>query len=102
MATNYVHNPLEGDKPELIIDLEQAVGDLVSIIVVHKDRPAYLNLCLQSLAICSQNASHEIIVVDNNSGPETQEFLIDIQKIYFGPMLLQQEYVMLIQDQNII
>ena len=80
MATNYVHNPLEGDKPELIIDLEQAVGDLVSIIVVHKDRPAYLNLCLQSLAICSQNASHEIIVVDNNSGPETQEFLIDIQK----------------------
>lgn len=80
MSSNYVHNPLEGDKPELVIDLEQAVGDLVSIIVIHKDRPAYLNICLQSLAICSQSASHEIIVVDNNSGEETQEFLIDIQK----------------------
>jgi GT2 family glycosyltransferase len=80
MANNYVHSPLEGKKPELVIDLENTIGEIVSIIVIHKDRPEYLNICLQSIAVCSQNSSYEIIVVDNGSDLETQEFLDDLEK----------------------
>lgn len=74
------HNPLEGNKPDLVFNLEDCVGEAVSIIIVHKDRPAYLNLCLQSIAVNSRNNSYEIIVVDNASGPETQSFLDEIQE----------------------
>ena len=73
------HNPLEGDKPELNIQLHQGSEEHVSIIVVHKDRPEYLNICLQSIAVTSFNNNYEIIVVDNNSGKESQDFLKDIE-----------------------
>lgn len=73
------HNPLEGDKPELNIQLHQNSEEHVSIIVVHKDRPEYLNICLQSIAVTSFNNNYEIIVVDNNSGKESQDFLNDIE-----------------------
>lgn len=79
MNSKFVHNPLEGNKPELIFDLNDAIGEAVSIIVVHKDRPEYLNLCLQSIAVNSKNNHYELIVVDNNSGEETQAFLDEIQ-----------------------
>ena len=39
-----VHNPLEGDRPEMTIKLHENSEDHVSIIVVHKDRPEYLNI----------------------------------------------------------
>lgn len=77
--SNYLHNPLEGNKPELVFNLNESVHEAISIIIVHKDRPEYLNICLQSIAVNSANNSYEIIVVDNNSGPETQAFLEDIQ-----------------------
>jgi GT2 family glycosyltransferase len=80
MDSNYMHNPLEGNKPELVIDLEKSIGPPVSIIIVHKDRPEYLNILLQSIVVCSQNSPYEIVVVDNGSGKETQDFLTDIQK----------------------
>ncbi len=74
-----VHNPLEGDRPEMTIKLHENSEDHVSIIVVHKDRPEYLNICLQSIAVTSFNNNYEIIVVDNGSGKESQEFLKDIE-----------------------
>jgi len=74
------HNPLEGEKPELTINLHDGSEEQVSIIVVHKDRPEYLNICLQSIAVTSFNNNYEIIVVDNGSGPDSQEFLNEIDK----------------------
>jgi len=56
------------------------VEDSISIVIVHKDKPGYLNACLQTIALNSTNNNYEIIVVDNNSGPETQEFLDDLAK----------------------
>jgi GT2 family glycosyltransferase len=56
------------------------VEDSISIVIVHKDKPGYLNACLQTIALNSTNNNYEIIVVDNNSGPETQEFLYDLEK----------------------
>jgi len=73
------HNPLEGDRPELSVKLHENSEEHISIIVVHKDRPEYLNICLQSIAVTSFNNNYEIIVVDNNSGKESQDFLNDIE-----------------------
>lgn len=89
------HNPLEGNKPELSINLHDGSEEQVSIIVVHKDRPEYLNICLQSIAVASYNNNYEIIVVDNASGVDSQEYLDEIEKevkvirckenLYWGP-----------------
>jgi glycosyltransferase involved in cell wall biosynthesis len=73
------HNPLEGDRPELSVKLHENSEEHISIIVVHKDRPEYLNICLQSISVTSFNNNYEIIVVDNNSGKESQDFLNDIE-----------------------
>lgn len=74
------HNPLEGDRPELTFNLQDDGSDeQISIVVVHKDRPEYLNLTLQSIAVCSPNNNYEIIVVDNASGQDSQDFLNDIE-----------------------
>lgn len=61
------HNPLEGERPELTVNLHDGSEEQVSIIVVHKDRPEYLNICLQSIAVNSNNSNYEIVVVDNGS-----------------------------------
>jgi hypothetical protein len=58
------YNPLEGDRPELSVKLHENTDEHVSIIIVHKDRPEYLNICLQSIAVTSFNNNYEIIVVD--------------------------------------
>jgi GT2 family glycosyltransferase len=73
------HNPLEGDRPELTLSLESNSEEQVSIIIIHKDRPEYLNICLQSIAVTSINNNYEIIVVDNDSGQDSQDFLDDIK-----------------------
>lgn len=72
------HNPLEGDRAELSVKLHENTDEHISIIVVHKDRPEYLNICLQSIAVTSFNNNYEIIVVDNGSGKESQDFLDEI------------------------
>lgn len=73
---NHSHNPLETpERPELVIDLHDGTNAQVSIIVVHKDRPEYLNICLQSIHVMSNLNNFELICVDNASGPETQEYL---------------------------
>jgi len=76
---NTPHNPLEGDRPELTLNLQSNSEEQVSIIIVHKDRPEYLNICLQSIAVTSMNNNYEIIVSDNNSGQDSQDFLDDIK-----------------------
>jgi GT2 family glycosyltransferase len=69
------------NRNELKIDLAKAnIQDSVSIVIVHKDKPEYLNICLQSIAVNSINNNYEIIVVDNACGPETQTFLDDLEK----------------------
>lgn len=97
MADKHItpHNPLEGERPEMVFNLHDGSDEQVSIIIVHKDRPEYLNICLQSIAVTSFNNSYEIIVVDNGSGQESQSFLDDIEgevkvirnekNLYWGP-----------------
>lgn len=72
------HNPLEGNRPELVLNLHDGSEEQISIIIVHKDRPEYLNMCIQSIVLTSFNNNYEIIVVDNGSGQESQDFLEDI------------------------
>ena len=68
-------------KNEIKIDLAKAnVQDSVSIVIVHKDKPEYLNIALQSIAVNSINNNYEIVVVDNASGADTQTFLDDLEK----------------------
>lgn len=64
---NSPYNPLEGERSELTIDLNDGTDERISIIVVHRDRPPLLNMCLQSVALTSVNNNIEIIVVDNGS-----------------------------------
>jgi GT2 family glycosyltransferase len=73
------HNPLEGERPELSINLHDGSEEQIAIIIVHKDRPEYLNITLQTIAVTSANNNYEIIVVDNGSGKDSQEFLDDIE-----------------------
>ena len=73
------HNPLEGQRPEMNIPLHDGSDEQVSIIIVHKDKPEYLNICLQSIAVTSFNNNYEIIVVDNGSGKDTQDFLDELE-----------------------
>ena len=56
---------------DLTLKLNDGTDEKVSIIVVHKDKPAHLNICLQSIAVTSLNNNYEIVIVDN--GSETQD-----------------------------
>jgi glycosyltransferase involved in cell wall biosynthesis len=90
---NKTHNPLEGGKkPELSIPLHDVVEDQISIIVVHKDKPEFLNICLQSIAVTSFNNNYEIVVVDNGSGEDSQAFLDDIKDEVKLVRLQKNEY----------
>lgn len=71
---------LDGQKPQFVLDIKNNLNDSVSIVIVHKDRPEFLNICLQSITVMSSNNNYEIIVVDNGSGPESQKFLDEIQE----------------------
>lgn len=64
------YSPLDGERPELSITLHDGTEEQITIIVVHKDRPEYLNICLQSIAVTSLNNNYEIVVVDNSEGDE--------------------------------
>jgi glycosyltransferase involved in cell wall biosynthesis len=77
---NPVHNPLEGAPAELTIPLHDGTEEQVSIVVVHNDKAPYLNLTLQSIALATINNNYEMIVVDNNSGKESQDFLDAIEE----------------------
>lgn len=74
---NQAFNPMESPsgQPKFTIDLHDGSNEQVSIIVVHKDRPEFLNICLQSIHAMSNLNNYECIVVDNGSGQETQDYL---------------------------
>jgi GT2 family glycosyltransferase len=77
----YAHNPLEGERPEIVIDLHDGTEEKVSIIVVHKDRPEFLNICLQTIAVTSVNNNYEIILVDNGSTrQDALDYLASLEK----------------------
>lgn len=70
------------DDKTVKIDITRTnVEDSISIVIVNKDKPEYLNICLQSIAVNSSNNNYEIIVVDNASGPETQAFCMISKKM---------------------
>jgi glycosyltransferase involved in cell wall biosynthesis len=72
--------------------MQDGSDEQVSIIVVHKDTPEYLNICLQSIAVTSVNNNYEVIVVDNGSGDETQAYLDSIEQVYNRNQFLQKVY----------
>jgi hypothetical protein len=74
---------LDGQKPQFVLDIKNNLNDSVSIVIVHKDRPEFLNICLQSITVMSSNNNYEIIVVDNGSGPESQKFLDEIELTFY-------------------
>lgn len=78
---NQPYNPLESPsgRATMTIDLQDGSNEQVSVIVVHKDRPEFLNICLQSVHVMSNLNNYEVIVVDNGSGQETQEYLDVLQ-----------------------
>lgn len=80
--TTQPFNPLESNsgKPTLTIDLHDGSNEQTSIIVVHRDRPEFLNICLQSIYAMSNLNNYEVIVVDNASGQETQDYLDVLQQ----------------------
>ena len=70
---------LDTSRSDLTVSLKNYSDEQISIIVVHKDRPEYLNLLLQSICVTSFNSNYEIIVVDNGSEKESQQFLDEIE-----------------------
>lgn len=70
MNKSVPYGPFDGERPELVIKTHDGSDEQVSVIVCHKDRPEYLNICLQSIAITSINNNYEIIVADNSVGDE--------------------------------
>ena len=78
--TETPHNPLEGERPDLTIKLNDGSDEQISIVIVHKDRPEYLNMCLQSICVCSTANNYEIIVVDNGSGQDSQDYLAELEE----------------------
>ncbi len=78
---NKPYSPLDGPRPDVnIVTSTPPAEDKVSIIVIHRDRPEHLNICLQSVAVCSSNNNYELIVVDNASTrKDAVDFLDDLQ-----------------------
>lgn len=74
------HNPLEGAPSELSINLHDGSEEKVAVIIVHKDRPEYLNILLQSITVMSNNNNYEIVIADNSTQKESLEFLDEIEK----------------------
>jgi GT2 family glycosyltransferase len=74
------HNPLTGERPELTVKLQDGTDEQISIIIVHKDRPAHLNILLQSIVVNSTANNYQIIVVDNGSDQESQDYLDSMEE----------------------
>ena len=73
------HSPLDGPPAELSINLHDGSDEQIAVIIVHKDRPEYLNILLQSITVMSNNNNYEVIIADNSTQKESFEFLDDIK-----------------------
>jgi glycosyltransferase involved in cell wall biosynthesis len=73
------HNPLEGERPDLTISLHDGTDEQISIVIVHKDAPEHLSVCLQTICFCSTANNYEIIVVDNGSGQDSLDYLEQLE-----------------------
>lgn len=52
------------NRNELKIDLAKAnIQDSVSIVIVHKDKPEYLNICLQSIAVIQSTIIMKLLLL---------------------------------------
>ena len=71
-------NPLKEEESDLTLDLHDSRNEQVSIIVVHRNRPEYLNICLQSIHVMSNLNNYEVIVVDNASQDEETGPYLDV------------------------
>lgn len=73
--------PIETVEPEKpSFKMTPSSDEQVSIIIVHRDKPAYLNMALQSIAVTSLNSNYEIIIVDNCSETQdAQDYLKDLE-----------------------
>lgn len=75
------HNLLETpERPGFVLDLHDGTNAQVSIIVIHYENPGYLNICLQSIYAMSNLNNYEVIVVDNGSGQDTQDYLTVVEE----------------------
>jgi len=78
------NNPTVGlgeTKPDLSLKMTNETDEKVSIIVVHNDKPAHLNICLQTISVCSLNSNYEIVIVDNGSKTkDALDFLDELEK----------------------
>lgn len=76
------YNPLESPegRPTMTLDLHDGTNEQISIIIPSHNRPDFLNMCVQSIHTMSNMNNYEVIIVDNNSGRETQEYLDVLQE----------------------
>ena len=69
------------EKPTMVIDTHDASKDMASVIVVHRNKPDFLCICLQSIYAMSSSNNYEVIVVDNASeDPDVPEYLNAIEQ----------------------
>lgn len=83
MSHEQPHDILEfpdQQKPEVVLDLNDGSNEQVTIIIVHHNRPEFLNILIQSIYLMSAMNNYEVVIVDNASGQETQEYLDVLQK----------------------
>ncbi len=89
------HSMLDGPKPDLgLSTIAPPVDDKISIIVVTHDRPEYLNICLQTIAVNSSNNNYEVIVVDSGSTrADAINYLQDLEETHQCKVVRKKENV---------
>ncbi len=68
---------VERSDSALTLKMNNETDEKVSIIVIHNDKPAHLNICLQSISVTSLNNNYEIIIVDNGSKTQDARDFLD-------------------------
>jgi len=78
-VNNFNWGPQYGNQPypDLTLKMNNETDEKVSIIVVHNDKPAHLNICLQSISVTSLNNNYDIVIVDNGSKTQDARDFLD-------------------------
>lgn len=65
----------------LTFKLNNPTDEKVSIVIVHRNKPDYLNMCLQSISAVTINSNYEIVIVDDASDTQdAKDFLDDLEQ----------------------